>query len=93
MAIDDLTLARAARAHWGIENRLGWVLDVFFHDDLMRLLTEHGPNLIRNATAKDSMEARREAAGWDQDHLQALINRTAQRPSSDSPAMPAGHSA
>ena len=78
MAIDDRTLARAARAHWGIEKRLDWVLDVVFHDDLMRLRTERGPNLIRHATAKDSLEACRKAAGWDQDYLQALINRTAQ---------------
>ena len=32
--------ARAVRAHWGIENRLHWVLDVVFHDDLMRLRTQ-----------------------------------------------------
>jgi len=43
MAIDDSTLARAARAHWGTENRLHWVLDAVFHDDLMRLRTKHGP--------------------------------------------------
>lgn len=29
-----------ARAHLGIENRLHWVLDVVFHDDLMRLRTD-----------------------------------------------------
>ena len=29
--------SRAVRAHWGIENRLHWVMDVVFHDDLMRL--------------------------------------------------------
>jgi predicted transposase YbfD/YdcC len=33
-------LARAVRAHWGIENRLHWVMNVVFHDDLMRLRTE-----------------------------------------------------
>jgi predicted transposase YbfD/YdcC len=26
--------ARAVRAHWGVENRLHWVLSVIFHDDL-----------------------------------------------------------
>ena len=35
--------AHAVRAHWGIENRLHWVMDVVFHDDLMRLRTGHGP--------------------------------------------------
>ena len=33
----------AVRSHWGIENRLHWILDVVFHDDLMRLRTKHGP--------------------------------------------------
>jgi predicted transposase YbfD/YdcC len=31
--------ARAVRAHWHIENRLHWVMDVVFHDDLMRLVS------------------------------------------------------
>src|ERR1700730_12222384 len=31
------------RAHWGVENRLHWVLDVVFHDDLARLRTLNGP--------------------------------------------------
>jgi predicted transposase YbfD/YdcC len=35
--------ARAVRAHWGIENRLHWVLDVVFHDDLARLRSGAGP--------------------------------------------------
>ncbi len=39
LAMDARMLARAVRAHWGIENRLHWVLDVVFHDDLMRLRT------------------------------------------------------
>jgi predicted transposase YbfD/YdcC len=35
--------ARAVRAHWGIENRLHWIMGVVFHEDLMRLRTENGP--------------------------------------------------
>ena len=61
------------RAHWGIENRLHWVLDVVFHNDLMRLRTDNGPqnmgtikhmamNLIRRASDKDSLKTRRKAA-------------------------------
>src|SRR4051794_29558866 len=42
--LDAATFARAVRAHWwGIENRLHWVLDVVFKDDLARLRTGHGP--------------------------------------------------
>lgn len=89
MALDTRMLARAVRAHWGIENRLHWVLDVVFHDDLMRLRTQHGPknmatikhmamNLIRSAAGKDSLKVRRKAAGWSLDYLKALITRTTQ---------------
>jgi predicted transposase YbfD/YdcC len=41
--LDAKTFARAVRAHWHIENRLHWVLDVVFHDDLARLRSGHGP--------------------------------------------------
>jgi predicted transposase YbfD/YdcC len=41
--LDAATFARAVRAHWGIENRLHWMLDVVFNDDQTRLRTGHGP--------------------------------------------------
>jgi predicted transposase YbfD/YdcC len=88
LPLDARKLARAVRAHWGIENRLHWVLDVVFHDDLMRLRTNHGPknmatikhmamNLIRGANGKDSLKSRRKAAAWNHDYLRALVTRTA----------------
>lgn len=36
-------LAEAARGHWGIENRLHWVLDVTFREDECRVRTGHAP--------------------------------------------------
>jgi predicted transposase YbfD/YdcC len=89
LPIDTKMLARAVRAHWSIENRLHWVLDVVFHDDLIRLRTDHGPknmatvkhmamNLIQAAPGKDSLKVRRKAVKWNQDHLRAIITRTAQ---------------
>lgn len=76
--------ATAVRAHWGIENRLHWVLDVVFHDDLMRLRSEHGPanmatikhaalNIIRAIPDKASLAVRRKTAAWDDDYLLAAV--------------------
>ena len=89
LPLDAKLLARAVRAHWGIENRLHWVLDVVFHDDLMRLRTEHGPhnmatirhmamNLVKAAPGPDSIRLRRKAAGWDDEYLKALITQSTQ---------------
>jgi predicted transposase YbfD/YdcC len=53
-AITDLTpkqtsrieLADASRAHWGIENRLHWVRDVTYGEDLSQIRTGHGPAIM-----------------------------------------------
>ena len=86
---DAECLARAARAHWGIENRLHWVLDVIFHDDLCRLRTGFGPqnfavvrhialNLIKNARAKHkhSLNVTRKMAAWSNQFLETVIRGT-----------------
>lgn len=72
--------AAAVRSHWGIENRLHWLMDVVFHDDLMRLRTGHGPanmttvrhvalNIIRSIQDKASLKVRRKKIGWNEDYL------------------------
>lgn len=38
---DAHRLARAVRAHWAVENRLHWCMDVAFADDQMRARTGH----------------------------------------------------
>jgi predicted transposase YbfD/YdcC len=86
--LDAKTFARAVRAHWGIENRLHWVLDVVFHDDLVRLRSGHGPenmavvkhmamNLVRNPRDKHSLKVRRKRASLNHAYLEALIRQTA----------------
>jgi predicted transposase YbfD/YdcC len=86
--LDAPTFARAVRGHWGIENRLHWVLDVVFRDDLARLRTGHGPenmavvkhmalNLLRRARPTASLKNRRKRAGWNTAYLEALIRQTA----------------
>jgi predicted transposase YbfD/YdcC len=72
--------AAAVRAHWGVENRLHWVMDVVFHDDLMRLRSGHGPanmatvrhaalNIIQEIPDRASLKVRRKTLGWDDDYL------------------------
>jgi predicted transposase YbfD/YdcC len=76
--------ARAVRAHWHVENRLHWVLDVIFHDDLARLRSGFGPenmavvkhmamNLLRNPKDRHSLKSRRKLACLNEDYLEGLI--------------------
>lgn len=85
-ALDAKALATAVRAHWGIENRLHWVMDVVFHDDLMRLRTEHGPanmatvrhialNLLRAVPGKQSLAVKRKSAGWDDAFMRRAVTQ------------------
>lgn len=79
--------AHAVRAHWGVENRLHWVMDVVFHDDLMRLRTENGPanmaairhaslNIIKHINDKASIKVRRKTLGWDDNYLLNAITHS-----------------
>jgi predicted transposase YbfD/YdcC len=80
------TLAAAVRGHWMIENNLHWQLDVSFREDERRVRKGHGAenysrlcrlalNLMkRDKTTKAGVEAKRLAAGWDNDYLLRLIS-------------------
>ena len=83
-ALSAEAAARAVRGHWGIENRLHWVLDVVFGDDQARLRTGHGAknmavvrhfaiNLVRAVADKKSLKLRRKVAGWDVRYLAAIL--------------------
>ncbi|HEV7369747.1 ISAs1 family transposase [Arenibaculum sp.] len=87
--LDARAFAAAVRAHWGIENRLHWVLDVVFHDDLARLRSGHGPqnmavvkhmamNLIRHPKDRHSLKNRRKLACLNPDYLETLIRNQPQ---------------
>ncbi|HUZ64235.1 MAG TPA: ISAs1 family transposase [Acetobacteraceae bacterium] len=76
---------RAVRGHWGIENRLHWVLDVTFNDDQSRLRKGFGAknmavvrhfalNLVRAAKDTKSVKLRRKVAGWTPDYLDQILN-------------------
>ena len=88
LPLDAELFARAVREHWHVENRLHWVLDVVFHDDLSRHRSGHGPqnmatarhislNLLRGAKDKHSLKVRRKSAAWDDTYLEAVIRQTA----------------
>jgi predicted transposase YbfD/YdcC len=88
LKLDARLFAHAVRCHWHIENRLHWVLDVVFHEDLSRLRSAHGPqnmatirhmaiNLLRAATDKHSLKVRRKSAAWDTAYLETLIRQAA----------------
>jgi predicted transposase YbfD/YdcC len=88
LALCALAFARAVRAHWGVENRLHWVLDVIFREDQARFRTGHGPqnmaivrhtalNLLSRAKPTISLKNRRKRAGWNVDYLETIIRQTA----------------
>ncbi len=83
---DAETFARAARSHWGVENRLHWVLDVTFREDDCRVRKGHAPqnlsalrkfalSLLRQDTQypKRSLHGRRKTADRIPDYRASLL--------------------
>jgi predicted transposase YbfD/YdcC len=73
-----------ARAHWGVENGLHWVLDVTMNEDQARNRKGHGPqniaplrrlalNLAKLEASKGSMKGKLKRAGWDDGFLRTLL--------------------
>ena len=80
-------LAEAARGHWGVENRLHWVLDVTFREDECRVRTGHLPRnlstmrkfaltLLRQNQQypKRSLRSRRKTADRLTDYRESLLD-------------------
>jgi predicted transposase YbfD/YdcC len=82
---DAATVGAAVRGHWGIENRLHWVLDIAFREDESRVRLGHADrnlallrrlalNLLRQEpTAKMGTKAKRLKAGWDHADLLTIL--------------------
>jgi predicted transposase YbfD/YdcC len=76
---------RAVRQHWGIENRLHYVLDVSMDEDACRIRKDHGAenmavlrhislNLLQQEkTSPRGIKAKRKQAGWDNDFLAQVL--------------------
>jgi predicted transposase YbfD/YdcC len=83
---DATEFAQAVRTHWEIENKVHWVLDVAFGEDLSRVRQGHAAenfavlrhialNLLRHETsAKCGIKAKRLKAGWNDDYLLKVLN-------------------
>jgi predicted transposase YbfD/YdcC len=72
------------RAHWQIENRLHWVLDVVLDEDQARARKDHAPenlarlrrfalNVLRANHEKGSTRGKIKRAGWDDAFLLQLL--------------------
>jgi predicted transposase YbfD/YdcC len=84
LGIEDF--ARAVRCHWGIENKLHWVLDVQLREDESRARTGNAPenlatlrrlalNLLKkDQTKKRGIRGKQLNAGWDHAYLLSLLS-------------------
>ncbi|CAN5301979.1 ISAs1-like element ISEc26 family transposase [soil metagenome] len=78
-------IAAAVRGHWGIENRLHWVLDVAFREDRNRtrarnaqanlgILRRTALSLLKNTDGlKGSVHCRRQQAAWNDETLGKIL--------------------
>lgn len=77
--------ARAVRSHWGVENKLHWVMDVCFREDQSRARAGYAAenlatlrrlalNLLkRDKTKKRGIRGKQLNAGWDHAYLLRLL--------------------
>lgn len=77
-------IGSGVRKHWGIENKVHWVLDVAFNEDLSRkragnaaenysTINRIALNLLKKDDAKIGVKAKRKMAGWDNDYLRKVM--------------------
>lgn len=85
LKLDVETFARAVRGHWGVENKLHWVLDVCFREDQSRArqgyaaenlasLRRLALNLLKQEkTKKRGIRGKMLNASWDHTYLLRLL--------------------
>ncbi len=95
---DAALLGQAIRAHWGVENRLHWVLDVQFREDASTVRVGDGAhtfavlrhlalNLLRqDRSVRGSLATKRFRAALDHSYLLHLLSNLAHPLATDAPA-------
>jgi len=77
-------IANGVRKHWGIENKVHWVLDVIFNEDYSRKragnaaknfsnINRMALNILRNDDKKISIRRKRHLAGWENEYMAKLL--------------------
>ena len=85
LPLDIDRFARAVRSHWGIENKLHWVLDVHMGEDQSRARSGYAAenlatlrrlalNLLKSEkTKKRGIRGKQNNASWDHAYLLKLL--------------------
>ena len=88
LGADEELFAHAVRSHWGIENRLHYMLDVIYREDDCRVRMDYSPrtlSLIRKIAltvarsdkkSKTSIKGRVQQMSWSEDYLESLLFRS-----------------
>jgi predicted transposase YbfD/YdcC len=77
-------LGQVVRSHWGVENRLHWVLNVVMNEDQVRSRMDNSPynlailrhmalNLMHKDRSKVSLRGKFNLAAWKEDFLAKLL--------------------
>jgi predicted transposase YbfD/YdcC len=86
LPLDVELFARAVRSHWGVENKLHWVMDVCFHEDQSRARAGHAAEnlatlrrlalnmLKKETTKKRGIKGKQLNASWDHSYLLRLLD-------------------
>jgi len=85
LPVDVQTFARAVRSHWGVENKVHWIMDVCFREDQSRARAGYAAenlatlrrlalNLLkREKTKKRGIRGKQLNASWDHAYLLRLL--------------------
>ena len=80
-------ILNAIRQHWGVENKLHWVLDMSFNDDQCRIRKGNAPRniaiikktvlnllqILKKDRPRISLKAMRKLAGWDYNFMDNVL--------------------